>query len=131
MARIEDVTDVLSTLPEVTEGTSYGHRSWAVAGKRFTWERPLSKADVRRFGAETPPDGTIVAVSVADLGEKEAVLAVGAPGFFTIPHFDHYPAVLIQLTQVRKKALREALVDGWLSCAPPALAQEYLSRQGK
>jgi hypothetical protein len=30
---------------------------------------------------------------------------------------------------VATPALREALVDGWLSCAPPALAQDFLGRQ--
>ena len=58
--------------------------------------------------------------------EKEAVLAISAPGFFTIPHFDGYSAVLIRLETVRKKGLRDALVDGWLACAPSHLADEYL-----
>ena len=43
-----------------------------------------------------------------------------ASAFFTIPHFDGYPAVLIQLRKVGQQALREALIDGWLACAPPS-----------
>jgi hypothetical protein len=70
----------------------------------------------------TPPDGAILAVRVEDLGEKEAVLAAQPKAFFTIPHFDGYAAVLIQLKSVTKRALREALVVGWLACAPPRLA---------
>ncbi len=116
-------------LPEVTEGERHGRRTWFVAGKAFAWERPFTKADIRRFGEVTPPEGPILAVRVADLGEKEAVLAAGTKGFFTIPHFDGYPAVLIQLKAVTKRALREAIVDGWLACAPSKLADEYVRQE--
>ncbi|MCW2523603.1 MAG: hypothetical protein JWO63_1938, partial [Frankiales bacterium] len=60
------------------------------------------------------------------LSEKEAVLAANPGSFFTIEHFNSYPAVLIQLAKVSKKALREALIDGWLAAAPAALAKQYL-----
>ena len=66
---------------------------------------------------------------VEDLGEKEAVLAAQPEAFFTIPHFDGYAAVLIQLRKVTKRALREAIVDGWLACAPAKLAEEYIQQQ--
>ena len=88
--------------------------------------RPFSKADLKRFGDRPPPDGPILAVRVEDLGEKEAVLAANPRGFFTIPHFDGYPAVLIQLPKVSRAALREAVLDGWLACAPAAVTREYL-----
>ncbi len=65
---------------------------------------------------------------MADLGEKEAVLAAGAKGFFTIPHFDGYSAVLIELKAVTKRPLREAIIDGWLACAPPKLADAYVQQ---
>jgi hypothetical protein len=128
MATIDDVGRMASELPEVTEGDRYGNLTWLVRGKAFAWERPFSKADIKRFGEAAPPDGPIVAVVTADLSEKEAVLAASSKGFFTIPHFNGYSAILIQLKIVTKKALREAIIDAWLAAAPPTLAHEYLKR---
>lgn len=119
------VEELLATLPEVEEGTRFGNRTWLVRGKAFAWDRPFSKADIKRFGTAPVPDGPILAVSVADLHEKEAVLAAGTRGVFTIPHFDGYAAVLIQLRVATKTAVRDALVDGWLAVAPRALADEH------
>ncbi|MDQ4070747.1 MAG: hypothetical protein M3203_14945 [Actinomycetota bacterium] len=128
MVTLDDAARMARELPEVTEGERHGHRTWSVAGKTFAWERPFRKADIRRFGDVTPPDGPILAVRLTDLGEKEAVLASEPKGFFTIPHFDGYPAVLIQLKVVGKRALREALIDGWLACAPAKLADQHLEQ---
>ena len=123
MATLDDVALMAAGLPEVTEGERHGNRTWFVGGKAFAWDRPFSKADIRRFGDQTPPDGPILAVRVEDLGEKEAVLAANPDAFFTIAHFDGYSAVLIQLPEVSARALRDAITDGWLACAPPALAR--------
>ena len=128
MATFDDVAVLAAELPGSTEDERHGNRTWFVAGRAFAWERPFSKADIRRFGERTPPDGPILAVRVEDLGEKEAVLAGEPTAFFTIPHFDGYSAVLIQLRKVSAEALREAIVDGWLACAPRNLVDEYLGR---
>ena len=128
VATLDDVARLAADLPEVTDGERHGNRTWFAGGKAFAWDRPFSKADIRRFGDEIPPDGPILAVRVGDLAEKEAVLAANPDAFFTIPHFDGYSAVLIKLRLVKAKALREILTDGWLAVAPPGLAREYLAR---
>ena len=114
-------------LPGVEEGERHGNRSWSVSGKTFAWERAFSKADIKRFGDASPPDGPIIAVRLEDLHEKGAVLAAGHRGFFTIPHFDGYAAVLIQLKAVTKRPLRDALVDGWLACSSDDQARAFLA----
>jgi hypothetical protein len=126
MASIDDVAAAASPLPEVTEGERHGNRTWFVGPTAFAWERPFSKADRKRFGDVAPPDGPIVAVRVADLAEKEAVLASTPSAVFTISHFDGYAAVLIHLKTVPKRVLRAAVVDAWLACAPAPLAERYL-----
>jgi hypothetical protein len=125
MATLDDVAQLALELPEAVEAEERTGRSWSVRGKTFAWERPFSKADLRRFGDSPVPRAPILAVRVDDLGDKEAVLAAGHRGFFTIPHFDGYSAVLIELGAVGKRALREAILDGWAACAPASLVAEY------
>jgi hypothetical protein len=130
MATLDDAARLARQLPEVAEGERHGTRTWAAGGKVFAWERPFTKADVKRFGTAAPPAGPILAVRVADLAQKEAVLATSSEAFFTIPHFEGYAAILIQLDLATEDELREALLDGWLACAPTPLADAYIKRQG-
>lgn len=125
MVTMDAVARLALQLPEVNEGVTYGHRGWLVRKKAFAWERPLSKADLARFGPGALPDGPVLGLRVGDLAEKEAVLAAGTKGVFTISHFDGYAAVLVELNAVPKRALHELLVDAWLATAPRKLANDY------
>jgi hypothetical protein len=126
VATLDDVARYALALPEVTDGEHHGHRTWTVGGKGFAWERPYTKADLKRFGDETPPRQPVVAVRTDDMIEKQAVLQAGIAGVFDMEHFNGYPAVLVELRTIGKRALKELIVDGWLACAPPPLAESYL-----
>ena len=57
------------------------------------------------------------------------MLAAGTTGVFTILPFDGFSAVLNELRSVSKRALKDALIDGWLACAPAKLAERYAAER--
>ena len=125
MAGWDDVRRIALALPEATEAESRGLASWQVRGKFFAWERPLRQSDLRALG-DAAPDGPILGVRVEHLVAKEALLADNPEAFFTTPHFDGYPAILVLLEKVQLDELEELIVEAWLSRAPKRLAKAYL-----
>ena len=126
MATWDDVQRIALGLPEATERASRELRQWRVKDKLFVWERPLRKADLEALGADAP-DGPIMGARVEHLVAKEALLADDTGVFFTTPHFDGYPAILVQLDRIGIEDLDEVVVEAWLVRAPKRLVQAYLS----
>lgn len=116
---LEDAAAIASGLPGVVVGAKWGHRTWMVGDRGFAWQRPFSKADLKRFGDETPPSGDILAVIVESLDAKDALLEIAPPGFFTIPHFNGHAAVLIELKRARARDVRAAITDAWRIVSAP------------
>ena len=115
----DDVHTLAMSLPGVSVAAKWGNRTWVVADRGFAWQRPFSKADLKRFGDTPPPAGEILALWVGTLEAKEALLAIAPPGFFTIPHFNGYPGILIALEQARAKDVRRALKDAYAIASAP------------
>ena len=83
----------------------------------------------RRAGAAAP-DGPILGAKVEHLIAKEAVLADESGVFFTTPHFDGYPSVLIKLPDIGIELLEEVVTEVLLAVAPERLAREFLAERG-
>jgi hypothetical protein len=126
VATWDDVRRIALELPETSEGVSRDLRTWRVKDKGFVWERPLRRADLEALG-DAAPDGPILGARVEHLVAKEAMLADDPLVFFTTPHFDGYPAVLLRLERIGLEDLREVIVEAWLARAPKRLAEAYLS----
>jgi hypothetical protein len=130
MATWDDVSRIALALPDAEEGSTYGgKRAWTVRKKMFVWERPLRKSDLAALG-DAAPDGPILGAKVEHLIAKEALLADDPGVFFTTPHFDGYPAVLVRLPQIGVELLEEVVAEAWLTCAPKRLARDYLAGLG-
>lgn len=126
MATWDDVRRLALRLPQTVERSSRdGLLSWQVKDKSFAWERPLRRADLQALG-DAASRGPILGARVPDLGAKQALLADDADVYFTTPHFDGFPAILVHLDLITLPELGELLVEAWLCRAPKRLAAEYL-----
>jgi hypothetical protein len=125
MATWDDVRRIALELPETSEAISRDLRQWRVKDKGFVWERPLRRADLEALGDDAP-EGPILGARVEHLVAKEALLADDPSVFFTTPHFDGYPAILVQLDRIGLEDLREVIVEAWLARAPKRLAKAYI-----
>lgn len=126
MASWDDVARIAGELPLTTEQSP---RDWRVGKKLMAWERPLRKSDIEaltRNGVQ-PPSGDILGVRVPDEGVKFALIADDPQVYFTTPHFDGYPAVLVQLARIAVGELRELITEAWLTQAPKQLVKEFLA----
>lgn len=125
MATWGDVRKIALSFPGATEGVAFGSATWTVSKKMFVWERPLRKWDLAALGAKAPK-GPVLGVRTADLEMKDVLLASDPKIFFTTPHFDGYPAVLVRLEKIGVKRLRDVIEESWLSRAGKRAVAEYL-----
>jgi hypothetical protein len=126
VATWDDVREFALALPGVEEGVSRGTAVWRV-GKLVVWDRPLRARDLEELGSDAP-DGTVMGAAVADEGEKRALVAAQPELFFTVHHFDGYPAVLVRLDRIPRDRLAEVITDAWLAVAPKKLVAEFEAR---
>jgi hypothetical protein len=119
VATWQDVAGIVAELPLTQEREPHESRAW---------ERPLRQADreaLAASGAEVPR-GDILGVRVADEGVKFALIDDEPRVYFTTPHFDGYPAVLVNLAEIDELGLREVITEAWLTQAPKRLVEEFL-----
>jgi hypothetical protein len=128
MAGWDDVRRIALGLPETSERVSRDLRQWVVKDKLFVWERPLRRADYEALGSAAP-DGPILGARVEHVGAKEALIADDPDVFFTTPHFDGYPAILVRLDRIAPEGLEEVIVEAWLCRAPKRLVRTYLEER--
>ncbi len=124
MATWDDVRSLALSLPGTSERASRDHMHWWVDGKGFVWERPLRVPDLAALGSDAP-EGPILGARVADEGVKAALIAAEPEIYFTVPHFDGYPAVLVRLERITVAELRELITEAWLCRAPKRLTKDF------
>ena len=124
MATWDDARRLALALPETSERTSRDNAQWRVKDKLFVWERPLRRSDLEALG-DAAPTGPILGARVEHEVAKQALIADDPGVFFTTPHFDGYPAILVRLDKIAPDVLEEVIVEAWLCRAPRKLAQAY------
>jgi hypothetical protein len=126
VATWNDVARIVGELALTSEGSPH---DWRVGKKLLAWERPLRPLDREALAASgvQPPEGDILAVRVSDEGVKFALIADEPAIYFTTPHFDGYPAVLVRLAEIEVRGLEELITEAWLTQAPKKLVEEFLA----
>jgi hypothetical protein len=117
----DDVRRIALSLPATSEEPD-GFR-FRVEGKGFAWvwlERPAPN------GPRVPNPG-VIAIRVANESAKDALLALDERIFFTEPHYDGFPAVLVRLAAIDLDLLRGVLTEAWRCQAPKRLVREFES----
>jgi hypothetical protein len=130
MASWRDVRRLALALPGTSEQSrSSGTFAWIVNDKFFAWERPLRPSDIAALG-KNAPTGPILGVRTADLEMKDVLLASDPEVFFTTPHFNGYPAVLIRLGKISTKTHKYVILEAWLARAPKRVVAAFQSNEG-
>ena len=128
MATMRDLDQLALAMPETTKELSDdGRPSYLVHGKMFCFHRSRRPDAVDAATGERL--GDVLMFRVADLEEKELLLASGGV-YFTTPHFNGYPAVLVRipdLEQLTRDELRDLVVDAWLTRAQKRVAKAWLA----
>jgi hypothetical protein len=125
MASWDDVRRIALAMPGAGERTSRDKAQWTIKDKLFVWERPLRRSDLDALG-DGAPTGPILGARVEHELAKQALIADDPGVFFTTPHFDGYPAILVQLDKIGLEDLEEVVVEAWLCRAPKRAVKEYL-----
>ena len=116
----DDVHRIALSLPHALQDGSRGHyRVEGGKGFAWTWKR---RVEARKARVEQLD---VFGIRVADEGEKQALLASDPAKFFTEPHYDNYPAVLVRLDAVESDELAELLTDAWRAAAPRRLRAAF------
>ena len=127
MASWDDVRRLALALPETAEKVDGDFSQWKVKDKLFVWMRPLRKSDYDALGDEAPT-GPILGARTDGLAAKEALLADGGAVYFTTPHLNGYPAILVQLDNIDLSELEELVTEAWAVRAPKRVADAYFGR---
>ena len=106
VATWKTVQKIAAALTDMEEGTSYGTPSFKVRGGKFM---------LRMRNDDEVATNTLVLRT----SEKEALLADERGIFFSTPHYDGHPTILVRLPKIGEKELRELLIDAWRLTAPP------------
>ena len=121
MATQRDVRRIALSLPGATEDPD--EFRFLVDGKMFVWLWP-ERVDPNR---RRVPNPEVIVVRVASDIDKQVVLAMDPKAFFTEPHYDGYPAVLVRLPAIDRELLAEVVTESWRCRAPRRLLRAHSS----